>query len=101
LTGADVERSVDYGQGTSLGLNTHPNPFNPVTTIQYSLPADCHVTIDVHDVSGRRVAVLSDGKEIAGEHSVTWDARGMPSGVYFCRLVAGDLVCTSKMVLLR
>jgi hypothetical protein len=91
--------------GTVLTQN-QPNPFNPTTTIAYSLSVRAHVTITIFDVSGRRVRVLTDMIVPAGAHNVSWDGlddtgRGVASGVYFYRLVAGDFRSTKKMVLLK
>jgi hypothetical protein len=97
---------LDGEAATALGgepalLPASPNPFNPVTRLSYYLPEQQHVQLTVYDVSGRQVEVLEDGVRPAGEHSVEWNARGLASGVYFYRLVAGDFVQTKKMVLMR
>jgi hypothetical protein len=78
-----------------------PNPFNPATCVQYYLPERQRVCISVFDASGRMVAVLVDGVQAAGEHSVQWKASGCASGIYFCRLEAGDCTSTKKIVLIR
>jgi hypothetical protein len=78
-----------------------PNPFNPVTCVQYYLPGLQWVRISVFDASGRTVAVLVDGVQAEGEHSVQWTAGGRASGIYFCRLEAGDCTSTKKIVLIR
>ncbi|MBN1164054.1 MAG: S8 family serine peptidase [Candidatus Krumholzibacteriota bacterium] len=85
---------------TALFQN-HPNPFNPVTEIKYSINRDCHVRLMVYDVLGRKVATLVDGFQAAGEKSITWNAGNLASGVYFYRLNAGDFMQTRKMLLLR
>jgi len=84
----------------------HPNPFNPSTTVGYYLPRRCRVRIEVHDVSGRRVATLVDAERERGAHTAVWngiDERGnaVASGVYFARLAAGKETLSRKMVLLR
>jgi len=85
-----------------LGQNW-PNPFNPRTTIGIRQQAvgSRWMKLAVYDLLGREVAVLVDEMKKHGEYSVTWDARGMASGVYLCRLQAGDQVQTRKMILLR
>ncbi len=87
----------------AFGLaQNHPNPFNPITEIKYSLPVDCHVTLAVYDVLGRRVATLVDEHQTAGFKSARWEVTSeVASGVYFYRLQAGSFVETKKMVLLR
>jgi 5'-nucleotidase/UDP-sugar diphosphatase len=79
----------------------YPNPFNPATTIAYSLPEDCHVRLEIYNLLGQRVATLVEGWETAGQRSVRWDASGLASGVYVCRLAAGDYAQTRKMTLLK
>lgn len=86
--------------GWALEQN-YPNPFNPSTTIRYRLPVSGHVTIKVHDVHGREVATLIDAQEESGYKSVRWDAAGMASGVYFCRLQAGGFTETRKLLLMH
>jgi hypothetical protein len=78
-----------------------PNPFNPRTTIHYTLPRAAHVRLAVYDVRGREVAVLVDGYRPAGTHDAAWNASGVPSGIYFCRITAGTFSATRKMCLLR
>ncbi|MBU1984369.1 T9SS type A sorting domain-containing protein, partial [bacterium] len=79
----------------------YPNPFNPSTTICYDVESAGLVTVEVFDLMGRKVTVLVNQTLSAGSYSVTWDARSVPSGMYFCRMQAGDFVNTKKMVLLR
>jgi len=85
---------------TALDQN-HPNPFNPQTTISYSLAAPAHVRVDVFSVAGQLVRTLVDESQPAGRYSVPFDATGLSSGVYFCRMVAGDVTVQKKMVLLK
>jgi len=78
-----------------------PNPFNPRTTIAFSLPAAEDVSLKVYDARGRMVKSLVDGPLPAGAHSVTLDATNLSSGVYFYRLQAGEQVEIKRMTLLR
>jgi len=78
-----------------------PNPFNPTTTISYQLPVNSRVRLAVYDLAGRLVAELVNSAVNAGVHQVTWDASGTPSGIYFCRLEAGDFRAAQKVVLLK
>jgi len=87
-------------------LPGHPNPFNPATTLRYRLERAGRVRLGIHDARGRRVALLVDEWQDAGEHQRLWratDARGMqlPSGVYFARIEAGGQLASRKLVLLR
>jgi len=78
-----------------------PNPFNPLTAIQYALPQDSPVRLTIFDVSGRRIATLVDGFQEAGHKTVLWDARDQGSGIYLYRIEAGDFSETRKMTLLK
>jgi hypothetical protein len=84
----------------SLGQN-YPNPFNPTTTIRYGLPAKSHVTLTVFNTLGQQVAVLQNGEQEAGYHSVRFDGSRLASGVYFYRLQAGTYAETRKLLLLK
>ena len=79
----------------------YANPFNPITTIEYSLPKSGEVTLIVYNLLGDEVARLVDGFQPAGEYNTTWNASNIASGIYFYRLKAGDFVQTRKMVLLK
>jgi hypothetical protein len=82
-------------------LTSYPNPFNPNTTIRYSIPQTAIVTVEVFDDVGRTVATLVNEKKNAGEYSVQFDASKLGSGVYICRLVVGNNLLTNKLVLLK
>ncbi len=79
----------------------YPNPFNPATNIAFRLPVTSHVTLEVFDLTGRRIATLVDGSRHAGSHTVTWDASELASGVYLYRLQAGDYRQTRSMMLMK
>ncbi len=93
--------------GGKFGLAQNmPNPFNPKTTIAFNLTAPGDVTLEVYDVSGRRVATLIDRHMDAGAHLAQWDGttgdgERAASGVYFYKLEAGDQKTSRKMVLLK
>jgi hypothetical protein len=78
-----------------------PNPFNPSTTIRFSVPNATRVTIRIYDVSGSLVETLVDKQIGAGVHDVMWDASEEASGVYFSRLEAPGFSQTRKLVLLK
>lgn len=88
LNGAFNQAPTEFGLGSS-----YPNPFNPTTTIPFSLPERAKVQIAVYDVMGRRVAFLADGTYETGTHQVTFDASYLSSGVY---LVHAHIISTSS-----
>lgn len=78
-----------------------PNPFNPVTTIEFGLPEDAFVTLDVYNVTGQRVATLISEQRDIGWHFVTFDGTNLASGVYIYRLRANDRQVIRKMLLVK
>ncbi len=86
-----------------------PNPFNPSTMIRYELSREARVVLTVYDLLGREVSLLVNGPRSAGVHEVPFDARGLASGVYLCRLrarplgdgQAGDFVASRKLLIVR
>jgi hypothetical protein len=79
----------------------YPNPFNPATKIRYALPEAGAVRLVVTNLLGQEVAVLADGRQDAGEHEATFDASGLPSGVYLYRITAVGFTQERKMLLMR
>lgn len=93
----------DHAGGLELRQN-HPNPFNPATSVSFTLGEASFVSIDIHDARGRLVCTLFAGDMAAGDHEIPWrgqDSSGnaVASGVYFCRLKAGTMVESIKMLL--
>ncbi len=87
---------------TDFVLETnYPNPFNPSTTIAFSLPEDARVRLTVFDAIGRPVANLVDGHVAAGRHTVDFDAAGLPSGTYFYRIETPAGALVKQMSLLK
>ena len=96
VAGTSAELPVTF----SLKQN-FPNPFNPATTITFTLASDEPVTLTVFDALGRRVAVLLDRKKLTrGSHTVSFGAQGLASGVYFYQLMAGNAFLESKRMML-
>ena len=89
-------------------LQNYPNPFNPSTTIGYRIAGTGHealgtsrVKLSVYDLLGREAAVLVNEVKAAGTYTATWNAAGMPSGVYFYKLTSGTFTLTRTMVLTK
>ena len=83
-----------------------PNPFNPVTTVRFTLDGTADTSLDIYDLSGRRVATLIDHVLDAGEHAVVWNGRDaagreVASGTYLAKLRSGDQVTTHKLVMAK
>jgi hypothetical protein len=102
-TGIDVAQAPPAAAWLEAGV---PNPFTVSTEIAYALPNAAHLELGVYDVSGRKVATLAQGTELAGRHVVRWDGRSatgrpLPAGIYFVRLDLPGHQEARKMVLAR
>jgi len=82
-------------------LQNYPNPFNPTTTINYQLPQDGLVRLNVYDMLGREIATLANERRSAGSYSAVWNASGFASGVYFYKLTVGNYSNIKRMTLLK
>ena len=81
--------------------NAYPNPFNPITTINFALPISREVSISIYDLHGRKVTSLINGIMDIGYHSVMWNADAQASGVYFVKMIAGEYVGTQQLMLVK
>jgi len=102
---AGVEPGLDKPRTVMLA-QSKPNPFARTAAIRYGLPREMTVSLDVYDLSGRRIANLASGRQPEGFHTVVWEGRSasgerVPSGVYLYRLKAGDVVLKKKMLFMR
>ncbi len=110
LTGAIIN-GIRYGiitgltdhksQAEEFNVNVYPNPFNPSTTINYSIPEYSSITIKIFDILGNELEALVKAEKPAGNYKVLWNAGGLPSGVYFLRMQAGGFVQIRKMILMK
>ncbi len=82
-------------------LSAYPNPFNPSTTLSYSLPTASNSSVNIYDVRGSFVSTLTSGLQKAGLHDVVWNAKGNPSGIYFVRLETDNYNETRKVMLMK
>ncbi len=98
------ERPANSLQAGPSGFALHeayPNPINPTTTIRYQIPAAAHVRLEIVDCVGRVAEIVADEMQQAGSHEIVWNAARYPSGVYFCRLQAGQGTATRKLAVIK
>ncbi len=100
-TNTAVEEPADDVPGTFSLSPNYPNPFNPTTTIGYTLGQASHVSLKVYDALGRHVASLVEAFQPQGAHRRSFDASDLTSGVYFVKLTAGDFVQSIPVVLMK
>jgi len=89
-----------------FGLTNYPNPFNPDTTIRFSVPSDGRVIVTIYNIKGQRVKQLLNEQVVAGRYAVVWDGidhTGNPcsSGVYFYKLRTNSKTLVRKMLMLK
>ncbi|MBP9212347.1 MAG: metallophosphoesterase [Bacteroidetes bacterium] len=82
-------------------LQNFPNPFNPSTTIRFSVGRTANITMTIRDIFGRDVATLVSERLAPGTYSRSWNAEGLASGIYFCRMESGPAVIVKKLLYLR
>ncbi|MFC1785892.1 right-handed parallel beta-helix repeat-containing protein [Candidatus Neomarinimicrobiota bacterium] len=97
---------IKSSPATSILNQNHPNPFNPSTTISYSLPEESKVTISIYNLLGKQITQLTSSTQHSGTRTIQWngtDQQGnlVPAGIYFYQLQAGDFSQTKKMVLMK
>ena len=94
---------------TGYTLNIYPNPFNPSTTIKYSIPdvetrhapSQQQITLKIYDMLGREIKTLVDEQKSPGNYEVKFNGAQLSSGIYFCRLVSQNFIETKKIVLIK
>jgi hypothetical protein len=99
-TAVSNETDPEIASDFSLSQN-YPNPFNPTTNITYNVPSQGNVTLKVFNMLGQEVATLVNGVRSSGDHTVTFDASKLSSGMYIYRLNAGNTSLTKKMMLIK
>jgi hypothetical protein len=101
---------VDIISGNSVKLPTdyllhpaYPNPFNPITTIEFSIPTDNinGFSIQIYDINGKLIKTVINGEINPGKHSIEWDASQNPSGVYFVKMVTDNFIQSQKLLLIK
>ena len=106
LTDSELSQLADLTVEDFSFDQNYPNLFNPVTTFRFALPQPSHVTLEVYNILGQKVATLADQEYPAGRHVVEWDSRlasgeEVASGVYFAQTIAGEFEATKKMVVVK
>ena len=81
--------------------SVYPNPFNPVTKIDYTIDLAGQLKLSIYNVIGQEVAILYDGYQTEGSYKVNWDANSMSSGVYYVRMLMNGQMETKKAVLVK
>jgi len=82
-------------------LQNYPNPFNPATTVAFNLEKSSLLQLEVYNLTGQKVATLASGLWPAGMHQISWEATGMPTGVYIARLQANGQTQTRRLILAK
>jgi hypothetical protein len=82
-------------------VNNYPNPFNPTTTINFTVEIRHATSLNVYDINGRLIDLVFQGVLEIGTHEFHWNGNNQPSGVYFIKLSSSDYNQTRKMVLLK
>ncbi|MBI2278650.1 MAG: T9SS type A sorting domain-containing protein [Candidatus Brennerbacteria bacterium] len=100
-TPVSVEEEPDVIPSSFVLHQNFPNPFNPSTTITFSLPDRSHVRLAVWNVIGEEVATLVEEERSAGIHRIVWNAKGLPSGIYLYRMQTETSVQAKRMMLLK
>jgi hypothetical protein len=97
---AEIDNLSQVPQRYTLEQN-FPNPFNPATTIRYSIPETVHVRLEIYDILGQRIQTIVDEVQQAGYHQAVFNADHLASSVYFYRLHAGNYINMKRFVLMR
>ena len=111
----DQSLSIGHEEGSSIPIGfslsqNYPNPFNPSTLIEFDVSGSeresVKVTLEIYDVRGRLIRILIDELKKPGKYKVFWDGRDntnneVRSGIYFCRITAGDFKATRKLILVK
>jgi len=99
--GSDVLVREDFLPDAFSLERAYPNPFNPVTTLQYALPEDSRVSLTIYNLQGRVVAELVNDMKTAGYHSIIWNASNHASGMYFVKLMTPEFTKSQKLMLVK
>jgi len=96
-----IEDRTDHAPAAYSLKQNYPNPFNPGTIFEFSIPKAEHVTIKLHDISGKEAAQILSAPFPAGQHKYKWQPESLAGGVYYYTIQAGGFKQTKKLILLR
>ncbi|KPL07663.1 hypothetical protein AMJ86_03520 [bacterium SM23_57] len=97
-----VPPNSNSGTPTKFALHdNYPNPFNPITTISYTLPSSSVATLNVYNITGQHITTLASGWHQSGTYNVTFKATNLSSGIYIYQLQSGNHTAAGKMILLK
>ena len=94
LTDKLIPEEISFG-------SAYPNPFNPVTMVSMSIPAEMEVHVAIHDMLGREITQLANGVYASGNYELQWDAGNQASGIYFVKMIAGGQAHIQKLMLVK
>ena len=94
--------NLDIDNNYSFNINSvYPNPFNPSTDIDFTLPLDSYIKLSVYNIKGQEVDVVFEGYQDSGQHSYTWNASDYASGIYYFHLIDGNNISTAKAMFVK
>jgi hypothetical protein len=96
-----VNEEESLAAGNFMLYQNFPNPFNPLTTIEYNIKEANFVTLVIYDILGKEINRLVNTYKAAGSHRIQWNAENFPSGIYYYRVKSGGFMDSKKMMLLR
>lgn len=101
--GVKEDQTFELAEGPrEFGLSqNYPNPFNPTTKIEFSLKESRFTVLKIYGLAGNEIRTVVNEERAAGKHSIVFDGSGLPSGIYFYKIKAGDFAKTGKMLLLK
>ena len=100
-TTVDSDEEINQPPNNFVLYPNYPNPFNPTTTIKYSIPKASFVVLKIYDIIGEEVATLVNAQKPSGNYSVKFDASNLSSGIYFYRITSCNFMATKKLILLK
>ncbi|MDR3628093.1 MAG: T9SS type A sorting domain-containing protein, partial [Ignavibacteriaceae bacterium] len=95
-----VNKNDMEAQNFAINQN-YPNPFNPCTVIEYQVPVNGNVTVKVYDILGKEISTLVNGFKNKGKYTISFNGTSLTSGIYICKIQAGNYSKSIKMILMK